>query len=144
MAPQKSNSKVGLLLFAAWVVATVATLGSLFFSQVMQLPPCVLCWYQRICMYPLTLLFAVAVLKPDAAVLRYASPLVVVGWAIAAYHNLLYFGFISEEVSPCQQGVPCTAMQLEWLGFITIPLLSLTAFSLLGILLFSLRNRFEQ
>lgn len=141
---QETSRGTWLLLFAAWLVATVATLGSLFFSQVMHLPPCVLCWYQRICMYPLSLLFAVALFKPEGAIVRYAAPLVILGWAIAVYHNLLYFGLISEDVSPCQQGVPCTAVQLEWLGFITIPLLSLTAFTLLGGLLFKLRKRFAE
>lgn len=141
MTPLHADRKAWFVLFAAWLIATVATLGSLFFSEVMQLPPCALCWYQRICMYPLALLFAVALMRPEPSILRYASPLVFVGWVIAAYHNLIYFGVISEDAAPCRQGIPCTAIQLEWLGFITIPLLSLTAFTLLGSLLLFLRNR---
>jgi disulfide bond formation protein DsbB len=108
--------------------ACVATLGSLYFSEVMRFPPCTLCWYQRILMYPLTLIIAVGLLRRDAGIHLYVLPMSVLGFAIALYHNLLYFGIIPENIQPCTVGVPCTSVQLEWLGFITIPLMSLTAF----------------
>ena len=116
------------LPYAAWIIALVATVGSLFFSEVMQLPPCVLCWYQRIAMYPLVLIIGTGIILRDARVKHYALPLCLIGLAISIYHNLLYYGLIPESITPCTEGVSCTSRQIEWLGFITIPLLALTAF----------------
>ena len=130
-------------LFALWLISLVATLGSLFFSEVMRLPPCVLCWYQRIAMYPLTVLTTVALVRGDTGVSAYAWPLVAAGLAVSIYHNLLYYHLIPESITPCAQGVSCTERQVEWLGFITIPLLALTAFVLAATCLvwFSVRMR---
>lgn len=129
-------------LYVAWGFALLATVGSLFFSEVMQLPPCVLCWYQRIAMYPLTLILAVGILRRDRRVKFYALPLSVCGLGIAIYHNLLYYGLIPDSITPCTQGVSCTTVQIEWFGFITIPLLSLTAF--IGIVLCLLAYNSEE
>jgi disulfide bond formation protein DsbB len=63
------------LLFLAWLIATASTLGSLFFSYVMELPPCVLCWYQRICLFPLVIIIARGLFPLDRQVIRYALPL---------------------------------------------------------------------
>ena len=115
-------------LFWAWIGALVAALGSLFFSEVMKLPPCTLCWYQRICLYPLIVLLPVGILRGDDRVHLYALPLVVIGLCIAVYHNLLYYGVIPQALSPCTAGVACNARQIDWLGFIGIPLLGLGAF----------------
>jgi disulfide bond formation protein DsbB len=122
-------------ILLAWIVATVSTLGSLFFSEVMKLPPCVLCWYQRIAIYPLVLILGVAWLKNDTRVKLYALPLVITGLLIAIYHNLLYYKILPESISPCVQGISCTTRQIEWLGFITIPLLSLGSFAVLALIL---------
>ena len=116
------------LAYLAWLVALVATVGSLFFSEVMQLPPCVLCWYQRIAMYPLVVVIGVGIVTRDSRLKNYALPLALVGLMISVYHNLLYYGLIPESLTPCAEGVSCTSRQIEWLGFITIPLLALTAF----------------
>jgi len=116
-------------LYAAWIVALAATLGSLFFGEVMGLPPCTLCWYQRICMYPLALLLPVGILLRDPRAARYGLPLAAVGLAIAAYHNLLYYHVIPESLAPCTEGVSCTTRQIEWLGFVTIPSLALAGFA---------------
>ena len=121
--------------YAAWAVALVATTGSLYFSEVMRLPPCTLCWYQRIAMYPLVLILSIGIATSDPRARLYALPFAVTGWVIAAYHNLLYYKIIPEGFTTCTSGVSCTSRQLEWLGFITIPLLSLTAFTLLLVLL---------
>jgi disulfide bond formation protein DsbB len=134
------------LLFASWLLSLVSTLGSLFFSEIMKLPPCVLCWYQRIAMYPLVLVLGVAWFAEDlAAIRRYGLPLALAGLATAAYHNLLYYGVIPESLSPCVQGISCTSRQLEWLGFVTIPLLALVAFASLvaSLLILVLRHRKE-
>ena len=125
LVPRELNA---VLLYIAWIVALVATVGSLFFSEVMQLPPCVLCWYQRIAMYPLVLVLGVGILTRDARVKLYALPIVLVGLAVAIYHNLLYYGILPESVAPCVEGISCTSRQIELLGFITIPLMALTAF----------------
>jgi len=84
-------------------------------------------------MYPLTILYFVALWTDDSKVSKYSSPLLVIGTLIAIYHNLLYYGIIPDSITPCTQGISCTSKQIEWLGFITIPLLSLTAFVLLAI-----------
>jgi len=128
-------------LFAVWVISLVATLGSLFFSEVMRLPPCVLCWYQRIFMYPLVLVTTIGLLWRDPAALRYAWPLATGGFLVAVYHNLLYYHLIPESITPCTTGVSCTSRQIEWLGFITIPFLSLAAFTLIAAGLFVCQQR---
>jgi disulfide bond formation protein DsbB len=117
-----------LFAYAAWVMAVVAMLVSLFFGEVMKLPPCTLCWYQRICLYPLTAILAVGIVLRDRNVFAYAMPLAIAGLGFALYHNLLYYGVIPETLSPCTQGVSCTSRQIEWLGFITIPLMSMLGF----------------
>jgi disulfide bond formation protein DsbB len=124
-----------LLLFAAWIVAAVATAGSLFFSSVLDFAPCLLCWYQRICLFPLVVLLARALFPLDRGVVRYALPLVAIGWLIAAYHNLVYAGVVPESLQPCRSGVSCSERHLALLGFVSIPLLSLLAFTSLAALL---------
>jgi disulfide bond formation protein DsbB len=124
-----------MLPHVAWVVALVATVGSLFFSEVMGLPPCVLCWYQRIAMYPLVLIIGSGIVMRDARMRVYALPVCLAGLAVSVYHNLLYYGVIPESLTPCAQGVSCTSRQVEWLGFVTIPLLALTAFAVVALCL---------
>jgi disulfide bond formation protein DsbB len=116
------------LAYLAWIIALIATVGSLFFSEVMQLPPCVLCWYQRIAMYPLVLIIGIGIIKRDSGMKNYALPVCLIGLAVSIYHNLLYYGIIPESITPCTQGISCTSKQIEWLGFITIPLMALAAF----------------
>ncbi len=123
-------------IFAAWALSTIATMGSLFFSEVMKLPPCSLCWYQRLGLYPLVPILAVGILTSDRKVLRYALPIFFFGLAAAVYHNLLYYGVIPKTLTPCSAGVSCTEDQKVWLGFVTIPLLSLLNFLSIGICLF--------
>jgi disulfide bond formation protein DsbB len=123
------------LLFACWLVVTGATLGSLFFSEVMELPPCSLCWYQRLFMFPLPLVVGAGLFPFDRNVVRYSLPLAGVGCAVAAYHTLLQWGLISESAAPCRQGVSCSEAQIELLGFLSIPMLSLLAFAAATVLL---------
>lgn len=129
-----------MLLYSGWLVSAVATLGSLFFSEIMKLPPCVLCWYQRIAMYPLVWILAVGLVKKDWLIKTYALPISLTGLAVSLYHNLLYYKLIPESITPCTSGVSCTSKQIEWLGFITIPLLSLTAFTLITICLLKVKK----
>ena len=129
----------GLLPYAAWLIALIAMAGSLFFSEVMELPPCILCWYQRIAMYPLVVVVGVGIAFQERRWKLYALPLAVIGLIISIYHNLLYYGLIPDSITPCKEGVSCTSVQIEWLGFITIPLMALTAFTLITGLIFFYR-----
>ena len=113
-----------------------ATLGSLFFSEVMGIVPCELCWYQRMFMYPLVLIFLVGLFPLDHRVVNYALPLAVIGWCVSVYHWALYKGYIPEKLQPCGEGVSCKEVKLELLGFITIPMLSIAAFTaIIGLLI---------
>jgi disulfide bond formation protein DsbB len=124
------------LLFAAWVIVTAATLSSLFFSEVMDVPVCVLCWYQRIAMYPLVLILAIGLFPFDPGVVRYSIALAGAGWLFALYHVLLVAGIIPEDMQPCVQGIPCSETHIALFGFLNIPTLSLLTFTLIGVLLF--------
>jgi len=140
MADTQSGTIANTLLpYAAWVTALFASAGSLFFSEVMELPPCVLCWYQRIAMYPLVLVIGTGIAMRDARWKFYALPLAIAGLAVAVYHNLLYYGILPESISPCREGISCTTVQIEWLGFITIPVLALVSF--LAVTVFTLFYR---
>lgn len=121
------------LLYIAWVQSLAAMLGSLFFSEILKYPPCVLCWYQRIFMYPLTLLLPIAIFKKDKNIPFYVLSLSLIGTVIAFYHNLLYFNIIPESTAPCVAGISCTTKFIEFFGFITIPFLSLCAFLLIDV-----------
>lgn len=133
-AKNQVNEKAWMYLFAAWLIACIAMLGSLFFSEYMKFPPCVLCWYQRICMYPLVLILVGGLFPLDFKVLKYAFPLSAFGWIISVYHNLLFYKIIPESAAPCTQGVSCSTVYINWFGFINIPLLSFLAFSAILIL----------
>ncbi len=124
-----------VLLFLAWLITSVATAGSLFFSYVMGFAPCVLCWYQRIFLFPLVVVLARGLFPLDRAVVKYALPLAALGWLVAGYHNLLYAGIIPERLQPCTQGVSCTEEYIELFGFLSIPMLSWLGFTVVtGIL----------
>lgn len=126
-------------LYLAWLVALVAMLGSLYFSEVRHFVPCTLCWYQRILMYPLAIVLGIASYRQDSAVRSYVLPLSVFGMVVAGYHvleqNIPGFG----APALCRAGIPCSLHYIHWLGFISIPVLSLTAFTLITALLASLR-----
>ncbi len=116
-------------LWVAWVFALAATLGSLFFSQIANFVPCELCWYQRICMYPLTVILLVAALRKDARRgVQYAFALPIIGILIAAYHIYIEAN-PSAEPSACKVGgTSCATEWIDKFGYITIPVLSITAF----------------
>jgi disulfide bond formation protein DsbB len=137
----RSNDSAWLLVCASWLIAAASTLGALFFSEVMDLPPCVLCWWQRIFVFPLAVMLPFALFPFDGKVVRYALPLAIGGGLVALFHVLLVAGVVPESVKPCTQGVPCTDMPIRWLGFVTIPLMSLVAFSTIVALLLLARTR---
>ena len=130
--PRTSDSQWrSYLAYAAWIQALIATGGSLYFSGAMGYIPCTLCWYQRTMMYPLALIIAAGIWLRESRLRVYVLPLCLIGWLVAFYHVLLQYGIISEELSPCVAGVSCTTEWINWFGFITIPLLSFTAFSVI-------------
>ncbi|MFA5550846.1 MAG: disulfide oxidoreductase [Trueperaceae bacterium] len=128
------------LLYPAWLMAAVAMLGSLYFSDVRFFIPCTLCWYQRILMYPLVIILGIAAYKQDAKVTRYALPLSVLGTLIAGFHYLEQKVPWISSSAVCRSGVPCDVQYINWLGFITIPFLSLVAFTIITALLFAVRR----
>src|SRR5260221_1328079 len=121
------------LLHIAWVQSLVAMSGSLYFSEIRHFPPCVLCWYQRILMYPLTVLIAVGIIRKDKNLPYYILPLSIIGTVIAGYHNLLDYKILPESLAPCVAEESCTTHFFAWFGFITIPLLYLIAFLVIDI-----------
>lgn len=121
-------------LWAAWLVAAVATGGSLYFSEIAGYIPCQLCWYQRICMYPLSItLLAGAILRDRRAVL-YSMVFPLVGAFVSIRHIYIENNPEAESAS-CRIGAPCSAKYIDEFGYVTIPTLALTAFVLIGLLL---------
>jgi disulfide bond formation protein DsbB len=122
----------GYELWAAFVVAAIATGGSLFFSEIAHFVPCELCWFQRICMYPLSIVTLLAAVRGDYRVARYVLPLPVVGAGVSVYHLLVENGVV-EQAKACLASAPggCATKWINEFGWMTIPTLALTAFVLL-------------
>jgi disulfide bond formation protein DsbB len=121
-------------LFAAWATSIIAMFGSLYFSEIRQYEPCLLCWYQRILMYPFALILGIAVVRKDYKISFYTMIMAAIGGLISLYHySLQKVPFMADNAVTCGR-VPCTGQYINWLGFITIPFLALTAF----IIIFSL------
>jgi disulfide bond formation protein DsbB len=127
-------------LYFAWVVSLVATGGSLYFSEIALFEPCKLCWFQRIFMYPLTVLLGIASYRDDRRIIPYTLPLSVIGGSISFYHYLLQKVPAMKSFTPCTQGVPCTGDYINWFGFVTIPFMALTAFVLITWFLMAART----
>lgn len=127
MDKKKSDQRDNLLFFA-WAISVIATLGSLYFSEIRQYPPCDICWYIRIIMYPIVLILGIAIIKKDYSAALYSTIFSGIGIPVSLY---LYFiqkiPTFAENVPACGV-VPCSVQYINWLGFITIPFLALTAF----------------
>ena len=126
------NALWGYELWAAFVVAAIATGGSLFFSEIAHFVPCELCWFQRICMYPLSIVTLLAALAGDHRVARYLLPLPLVGAGVSVYHLLVENGVVA-QAQACLVSAPggCATKWINEFGYMTIPTLALTAFVLL-------------
>ncbi|MGG3843873.1 disulfide oxidoreductase [Anoxybacillus kestanbolensis] len=125
----KASTKI--YLFVAWIVSTVATLGSLYFSEIRGFIPCELCWYQRILMYPIALILGISTFQNDSSSKKFVLPMAILGWFISFYHYLLQKVPGFAEIKPCINGIPCNVEYINWFGFITIPFLALTAFTII-------------
>lgn len=123
----------GFWLVAAWGVALAATLGALFIGEVMGMAPCLLCWYQRIFMFPLALVLGMAAFANDRRGAVYALPLSLGGAAIAGYHTALVAGWMPKWWVPCGSGPSCSEQSLEIFYGIQIPWLSLLAFAAIAV-----------
>lgn len=123
-------------LWLAFAVALTAMLGSLYMSEIAKFTPCVLCWYQRIAMYPLALLLGIAAVRRDRSIRVYGMALAGVGAVISTYHTWLQ-AFPSSSSSFCTVEAPCTQRHVWELGFVSIPFMALAGFlailALLGI-----------
>ena len=124
-------SKNAILL--AFVVALVATCGSLYYSEIANFTPCELCWFQRIFIYPQVVLLGIAVWRKEDYVLNYSLPLIGIGTIISLYHNYIYSQ--AKPTNFCSIVAPCTQKFVTVFGYISIPLMALTAFVLIGLLL---------
>lgn len=126
-------------LYFGLLVATVATTGSLFLSEIAGFAPCKLCWYQRIFMYPQVILLGIASFKNDCGIVKYTLPLLGIGIAVASYHYVLQ---MSPLPLPCTDEIAsCAAKQAARFGYITIPLMSWTAFLLIGVFMLITKKR---
>jgi len=129
------------LIFIAWIVALGASLGALFLGEVMGQTPCVLCWHQRIAMFPLVLILGIAFIEDDERAVRYALPLSLIGAAIAAWHGLVYAGIIPESVQPCtRDSASCSGAAMTLFGFVPLPFLSLAAFAVIVVALILVKS----
>jgi disulfide bond formation protein DsbB len=124
-------------LYAAFTLALLSMLISLYFSDVMHLVPCLLCWWGRIFMYPLVAIFSVGILRRDHNAVFYAAPLVLLGILLSGYHTLLQWKIIPESYAPCTTGVPCGNVSWQVFGFITIPFLECLSFIAIGICIYA-------
>lgn len=120
------------LIFLGFLVATVAMVGSLYFSEARLFSPCTYCWYQRILMYPLVPILGIATIRNDRWVALYALPLTVIGMGYGLFQYGLQKGLVPSE-NGC--AALCDHSWINWFGFITIPFLSLSAFVLITILM---------
>ncbi|QHA38674.1 disulfide bond formation protein B (plasmid) [Rossellomorea marisflavi] len=120
-------------LYTAWLVSIIATLGSLYFSEIKGFVPCEMCWYQRIFMYPLVLILGIATFQNDLGLRKIVLPMAIIGGTISVLHYLEQKVDGFGGIKPCANGVPCNVQYINWFGFITIPFLALTAFTLITI-----------
>lgn len=125
---------VGQAHYISFVIALVATIGSLYFSEVSGYQACKFCWYIRILMYPLVIIFGIAAVRKDVKQYIYALPFTIIGMALSLYLYLIQkVPSLADSVTTCGD-VPCSTTYIDWLGFITIPFLALVAFVLIFVM----------
>lgn len=115
-------------LYFAWGISLLSTFASLFFSEVLKYPPCSLCWYQRVFMYPLVFIIPIGILSLDRNISKYVLVLSLVGLVIAGYHTLIYHNIIQEQLTLCTADLSCKTKQFELFGVLSIPLMSFLSF----------------
>ena len=133
------DSVAGYELWLAFGVAAIATLGSLYLSEIAHLTPCKLCWFQRIFMYPLVVVLGVAAWRRDASVRLTTMLLAWIGAAIAVYHYMIQ-RYPSLGGGSCDASAPCSAAYIWQWDFVSIPFMAASAFCLILVLMFALRS----
>jgi disulfide bond formation protein DsbB len=144
MISEPDNRLAGIswsLVFSAWLIALIASLGALFIGEVMGQLPCNLCWYQRAFMFPLVIILAIASFNGDSSGWRYGLPLAAIGALIAGFHSLTYAGVLPTAIQPCGEGPSCSGADMTVFGVLPLPYLSLLAFSGIALLLILARRR---
>ena len=126
------NKKLENGLLIIWVTSLVATLGSLYFSEVRGYIPCDLCWYQRILMYPIVIISTIAYIQKNARIALTTAVFAIIGGSMSLYHYGMQKISLLQESAPACGLVSCTGSYINWLGFITIPFLALTAFIIIA------------
>jgi disulfide bond formation protein DsbB len=132
--PRASTVLGSNALWFAWLVAVVATAGSLIYSEVIHFMPCRLCWYQRIAMYPMSVILLVGAIRREVVVKYYALPFALGGLAISIWHYLIQT-FPSLEGGSCDPNNPCSAKYVDVFGFVSIPFMAGAGFTLIAVLL---------
>ena len=127
-------------LFLAWLIALSALIVTLYSSIVLLMPTCNLCWYQRICLYPLVSILGIGAYQNDARSIVYALPLTIIAALLAAYQTILQWFPSLESIGVCGLGPKCSDVHLHLFGFITYPMLSFFASITLIMLLLLGRN----
>lgn len=122
------NKQQKSLLYLVWILSLSATIGSLYFSEIRRYAPCILCWYQRILIYPLVMIIPVGILRKDRLIHLYVLPMSILGSLIALYHVLLQEGILIKGAAVCVPGVSCATKYYKYFGFISIPVMSLAVF----------------
>ena len=132
-------------IWLAWIVALVATVGSLIYSEIVHFEPCRLCWFQRIAMYPLALVLLVGAIRRDFQVKIYALPLALIGLGISIYHYIIQ-RFPNLESGACDPDNPCSAILVDIFGFVSIPFMAGAGFIVIAVLLgfYVNKNSIEQ
>lgn len=132
--PDAANLLDGKAIWLAWIVAFVATVGSLIYSEVIHFEPCRLCWFQRIAMYPMAVILLVGAIRREFQVKYYALPLALIGLGISIYHVVIQ-NFPSLEGGACDPSNPCSAKYVDIFGFISIPFMAGAGFIVIAVLL---------
>ena len=116
-------------LVFSFLLALFASVFPLVYSEIINFSPCVLCWWQRVFMFPLVFIFGIAFWIKDRKVIIYTLPLIVIGFLISVYQNFFYY-FGENSTLPCDaSGVSCyQRLVSEFGGYISIPMLAVTAF----------------
>tara|TARA_B100001093_G_C26509063_1_gene876717 strand:+ start:160 stop:708 length:549 start_codon:yes stop_codon:yes gene_type:complete len=121
-------------ILLAWTIASLASIGSLFYSEISGFVPCTYCWYERIAMYPLVLILGVGIYLKSKDSWLYALPLSIIGLLITIYHYQLQM-FPNQNSLSCSTEVSCTGTWIKEFGFVTMPFMALSTFFLISVLL---------
>lgn len=120
------------LPYFVFIISLLSVIISLFFSEILKFTPCVLCWWQRIFMYPIAIISAVNIMRKHTDIEYYILPFSIIGFCIGFYQNLLIWHILPETIAPCTAGVSCIDQPITLFGFLTIPFGSMIAFAVIS------------